>query len=73
MNAADVFAQLQQPLLRQARGLTASEEDAEDLVQAAFVRFIERPPEWRGLAKAKNWLNTVMQNLAADRYRAGEE
>jgi RNA polymerase sigma-70 factor, ECF subfamily len=47
--------------------MTGSAADADDIVQDAFVRAIERPPE--RLSELRPWLVRVTMNLARDRLR----
>lgn len=54
-------------LQRMARALVRGEAAAEDLVQEAFVRALERPPaERRAL---RSWLGRVLRHLAINRAR----
>lgn len=54
-------------LRRLARGLVRSAEEADDLVQDAFVRALERPPASARALRA--WLASVLRNLALNRAR----
>jgi RNA polymerase sigma-70 factor (ECF subfamily) len=55
---------------RFARRAGASEADAEDLTQAAFLKAIERPPAPNDSgAPGRAWLHTVAANLMRDRWR----
>jgi len=57
---------------RFARRAGASEADAEDLTQAAFLKAIERPPAPNdSSAPGRAWLHTVAANLMRDRWREG--
>jgi RNA polymerase sigma-70 factor (ECF subfamily) len=58
---------------RFARRAGASEADAEDLTQAAFLRAIERPPAPNDSSSpGRAWLHTVTANLMRDRWRQSE-
>jgi RNA polymerase sigma-70 factor (ECF subfamily) len=60
-----LFKQFVEPelaiLLRVARGLTRSKEDAEDLVQESLVRAFSALPAFDGL-HPRAWLFTIMRN-----------
>jgi RNA polymerase sigma-70 factor (ECF subfamily) len=50
--------------------MTGSAADADDVVQEAFVRALERPPEWAGVdAPIRPWLVRVTMNVARDVLR----
>jgi RNA polymerase sigma-70 factor (ECF subfamily) len=57
-------------LVRLARDLTRGEAAAEDLVQDAFVRALERPPA--SVFALRAWLARVLHHLAVNRMRAEE-
>src|SRR5579859_4718506 len=75
---ADTSAAVRPALLAHALRLTQSYSPmgepildhaaAEDLVQDAYVRMLERPPRSRSKAKVQGWLMIVMRNLWADRF-----
>lgn len=63
---ADLFAELEQPLLRYARRLAADNGTAEDLVQEAFLRLVPRLGKVR---EPRRWLFTTVHNLALNHHR----
>lgn len=66
MVSANVIAELQPSLLRQARRLTGSQDAAEDLVQETWVRYFEKPPRVRNPLRVLGWLSITMRNLLID-------
>lgn len=58
--------QLKSYLLR----ITASAEDAEDLVQDAYIKASTHLDGFRGQSTVKTWLFTIASNLAKDNLRA---
>lgn len=62
-------SELYGPLLRIACRRTHNRADAEDLVQLAFLRALERTSSQRDTHNWSAWLNTVVQRLAIDRAR----
>ncbi|UCH73096.1 MAG: RNA polymerase sigma factor [Rhodospirillales bacterium] len=59
-------------LRRFARGLTGSEEEADDLVQAACERAIQRINQWQPGTRLDSWMFRIMQNLWIDAIRVGK-
>lgn len=59
-------------LRRFARGLTGSEEEADDLVQAACERAIQRIGQWQPGTRLDSWMFRIMQNLWIDAIRVGK-
>lgn len=59
-------------LRRFARGLTGSEEEADDLVQAACERAIQRIGQWQPGTRLDSWMFRIMQNLWIDAIRMGK-
>jgi DNA-directed RNA polymerase specialized sigma24 family protein len=57
-------------LLDQARRLTDSAPDAEDLVQEGFLRWYQGRATFRGAANMRAYIGITMANLAIDRHRA---
>ena len=49
--------------------LTGSWDDAEDLVQEAYVAMVARPPVDPSPSQLHHWLRTVMQRRRDDRLR----
>ena len=58
------------PLLRAARGLGFTEQDAEDLVQDVFKTFIERLDSFEGRSQLRTWLFGILHRKALERRRA---
>ena len=56
-------------LLAQLIGFTGSVAEAEDVVQEAFVRALDRPTRLLGVDNPEAWLRTVAVNLARSRWR----
>lgn len=59
-------AQLKSYLLR----ITASVEDAEDIVQDTFIKASEKLAGFRGESSIKTWVFSIASNLAKDNLRA---
>lgn len=60
-------------LLRFARSLTRDPHSAEDLVQEALVRAVERGSDMADVRDLGAWLRRVVHNLAIDRARRARE
>lgn len=56
-------------LFRAALSVTGSREDAEDAVQEAYLKFLEKCPKLDGQGREKAWLMRVCVNAALDRLR----
>ena len=56
-------------LFRMARSILASEDEAEDAVQAAYVRAFTGPSAFRGEARLGTWLGRIVINEALGRVR----
>jgi RNA polymerase sigma-70 factor, ECF subfamily len=56
-------------LKRAAYGLTKNRADAEDIVQSAFVRALERRELWQAETNWPAWLHTVVRHLFIDHVR----
>jgi RNA polymerase sigma-70 factor (ECF subfamily) len=56
-------------LLRAAWRLTRSQSEAEDLVQATFVRALEKLALYRRGTDFRSWLQTILQRLFIDECR----
>lgn len=61
-----ISAQLRSYLLR----ITASIQDAEDMVHDTYLRALEKLSSFRGDSTLKTWLFTIASNLAKDNLRA---
>lgn len=68
---AEVIAAIHPALLARAKELDPV--TGEDLLQDAYVRFLERPPRARSAVKIKHWLRTVMLNMHIDRRSSGPD
>ena len=58
-------------LRRFARGLTGSEEEADDLVQGACERAIQRISQWQPGTRLDSWMYRVARNIYFNWCRAG--
>lgn len=67
---ARVAAQQRSRLLRVARRITVSEEDAEDVVQESALRALASLPLFRGEASMETWLYTIVINTARNWRRS---
>lgn len=50
--------------------ITASREDAEDIVQDSYIRASQKLDSFRGESSIKTWIFTIATNLAKDNLRA---
>ncbi|MGC1424041.1 MAG: RNA polymerase sigma factor [Terracidiphilus sp.] len=57
-------------LLRMARRLTNSNEDAEDVVQEAFMKAYKALAKFRGESQMSSWLGAIVQNTAHEHLRS---
>jgi RNA polymerase sigma-70 factor, ECF subfamily len=57
-------------LRRFAYGLAGQREDADDLVQAACERALERSDQWEPGTRLDSWMYRIIQNLWFDRLRS---
>ena len=57
-------------LRRFAYGLAGKQEDADDLVQAACERALERPAQWTPGTRLDSWLFRIIQTIWLDQLRA---
>jgi len=67
--AAALFDRYGPPLYRFARVMLRHAEDAEDVVQTAFVRLMEHLARGGDASNLRAWLFAVTANLARDRLR----
>ena len=58
-------------LRRFACGLTGSLADADDLVQGACVKALDRIEQWRPGTRLDSWMFRILQNLWIDQLREG--
>jgi RNA polymerase sigma-70 factor, ECF subfamily len=56
-------------LFRLALGYLRNPDDAQDVVQEAFVKAYQNAPRWDGSVEAGPWLSRVAVNLSIDRWR----
>ena len=68
-NLTDTFTKWRSRFLRQALRMLPSEEDAEDVLQDAFVRLWPLSERISSDQEAKALATTTVRNLAIDRYR----
>ncbi len=68
---SDQLVALLPRLRRFAHGLAASEQEGDDLVQAACVRALEKRGQWQPGTRLDSWLFRIIQNIRLDRLRAG--
>jgi len=57
-------------LLRMARRLTQSNEDAEDILQEAFMKAYKALARFRGESQMSSWLGAIVQNTAHEHLRS---
>lgn len=55
---------------RFAERLTGSPQQAEEVVQSAFLRLWQRADRWEGRSRFSTWFYRVVHNLAIDQLRA---
>lgn len=67
-----IYATSYRRLLGQLIGVTGSVAEAEDVVQEAFVRGLDRPRQLLGADNPEAWLRTVAVNLARSRWRRAQ-
>ncbi|HEX5091010.1 MAG TPA: SigE family RNA polymerase sigma factor [Nocardioides sp.] len=67
-----LYAASYRRLLGQLIGVTGSVAEAEDVVQEAFVRGLDRPRQLLGADNPEAWLRTVAVNLARSRWRRAQ-
>ena len=66
---AELFNAQSDKLFRLAVGLLKDEDEAEGVVQEAFIRLFERLDQFEGRSKLSTWLYRVTYNLSMDRLR----
>lgn len=57
-------------LLRMARRMTQSNEDAEDILQEAFMKGFKALARFRGESQMSSWLGAIVQNTAHEHLRS---
>lgn len=60
-------------LFRYARTITRNGPSAEDLVQEALLRALQRAETFRAESSLATWLHRILHNLAVDRARQSRE
>ena len=68
----ELYAASYRRLLGQLIGFTGSVAEAEDVLQEAFVRALDRPRQLLGADNPEAWLRTVAINLARRRWRRAQ-
>jgi RNA polymerase sigma-70 factor (ECF subfamily) len=68
----ELYAVSYRRLLGQLIGVTGSVAEAEDVVQEAFVRGLDRPARLLDADNPEAWLRTVAVNLARSRWRRAQ-
>src|SRR5579863_9499252 len=66
----DTAEQRRPQLLRMARRLTNSNEDAEDVVQEALMKAFRALAKFRGESQMSSWLGAIVQNTAHEHLRS---
>jgi len=66
----DTAEQRRPQLLRMARRLTNSNEDAEDIVQEALMKAYKALARFRGESQMSSWLGAIVQNTAHEHLRS---
>src|SRR5690606_4059262 len=64
-----IIRQNNRRLFRLARGMTGSDDEAEDIVQAAYVRAFTRLASFRRESSLATWLSRIVINEALGRIR----
>lgn len=64
-----VVEQSRAGLLRQALNFTNCRDEAEDMVQEAFLRAYRNLPYFRGRAKMSTWLHVIVKNIGREWLR----
>lgn len=57
-------------LLRMARRMTQCNEDAEDILQEAFLKAFKALAKFRGESQMSSWLGAIVQNTAHEHLRS---
>ncbi|MFK4088658.1 RNA polymerase sigma factor [Kribbella sp. NPDC020789] len=68
-NVRELYDSCYRRLVAQLYVLCGSLSEAEDAVQEAFVRAIEKPRHFEELENPEAWLRTVALNIARSRFR----
>jgi RNA polymerase sigma-70 factor (ECF subfamily) len=70
MSQPEIIAAEIPRLRRYARALVGNETEADDLVQDALERALNRLHLWRGSGNPRRWLFTILHHLHVDRSRS---
>ena len=65
----ELFELYSDRLFRLAAGMLGDEEEAEDAIQEAFLRFFEKLDDFEGRSKVGTWLYRTVHNASVDRLR----
>ena len=68
-NFLEATAERRPQLLQVARRITNHNEDAEDILQEAFMKAYRALPNFRGEAKMSTWLTAIVRNTALEHRR----
>lgn len=71
-NLTDVFTKWRSRFLRQALRMLPSEEDAEDVLQDAFLKLWPLANRIKSEEEATALTSTTVRNLSIDRYRSNQ-
>jgi RNA polymerase sigma-70 factor (ECF subfamily) len=66
---ADLYGRMRVPVTGYAYQLTGSTQEAEDIVQIAFLRLWDELQQDREIANIRSWIFRVVHNLAIDDAR----
>ncbi|HSN65660.1 MAG TPA: RNA polymerase sigma factor [Fusibacter sp.] len=71
MQLYEIYEKYQSDLLRYAQSLCRQKEDAEDLVQQAYLKALQSMDSFQGAhpLQVKGWLIRTIKNLYIDTYR----
>lgn len=65
----ELFEQYSDRMFRLAAGMLGNDDEAEDVVQEAFIRFFEGLDDFRGHSQVGTWLYRTAHNASIDRLR----
>lgn len=71
LDFAALDAQCREPSISRVMSAGISRQDAEDLVQDAFLRAWTYRHSFNGKAKSATWFYTIVSNVMADHFRRG--
>ena len=70
VSIGQALAGLMPRLRRFAYGLTGSSDDADELVQATYVRALERLEQWQAGTRLDSWLYRIAHSIHVNRLQA---